>query len=794
VKSAVTARFSPLAGALVACAFVQSCATTRPLVRPHPHVAEAPPAPREILVPPRDVTEIVPEGEVEHDTRFAAVDAAVAAAIDAGKMPGCVLVVGRRDEVLFRKAYGSRALLPERVPMTADTVFDLASLTKPLATSTSIMILVERGKIELRAPASRYVPELAKLPAFTVEQLLTHTSGLPAATPISDYVSVDATDHAGVMKKIGDGLVGKLKTQPGERFLYSDVGFVVLEEIVRRRAGKDLATFTREEVWTPLGMNDTGYLPGTSLRERAAPTEQRDGEWMIGDVHDPRAWALGGIAGNAGVFSTADDLARYARAMLAKGTLDGKRIVSEKTFDTWTARRETSSGGRALGWDKDSRFASHRSTLLSPRAFGHGGFTGTVMWIDPGKDVYVVFLSNRVHPDGKGAVNPLVAELATLAIDASETKTGIDVLRAESFATLKGAHIGLVTNASARAKDGTSTLDVLRSAPNVTLSAIFSPEHGIQAAAEGKIADGTYRGVPVYSLYGDRSSPTSTTLDGIDTLVFDLQDAGARFYTYASTMKLAMKVAADKKLRFVVLDRPNPIGGTEVSGPVLELSPSARGSFVNHHALPIRHGMTMGELAKLFVDDDQLDVKLDVVRMQNWSRRQYFDTTGLTWVSPSPNLRSVDEVVLYPAVGLLESTNLSVGRGTDTPFEVLGAPFVDGEALAKNVSARAIPGLAVEAVTFTPKAAPHQGKTCKGLRLRVTDRTRFEPVRAALGIALALQELHASEWDLDHVDRMLQSKTALEAMKAGKGIDAITATWSAPLATFVKKRERFLLY
>ena len=680
--------------------------------------------------------------------------------------------------------------------MTLDTVFDLASLTKPLATSTSIMILAERGKIDLHAPASRYVPELARLPGFTVEQLLTHTSGLPAATPISDYALATLDDHSATMQKLGVSLEGKLKAQPGERFLYSDVGFIVLEEIVRRRAGRSLATFSKEEVFMPLGMVDTGYLPGPELRERAAPTEQRDGHYMQGDVHDPRAWVMGGVAGHAGVFSTADDLALYARAMLGKGALDGHRIVSEKTFDDWTARRDTSSCGRALGWDKDSRFATHRSTLLSPRAFGHGGFTGTVMWIDPGKDLYAVFLSNRVHPDGKGAVNPLVAELATLAIDASETKTGIDVLRAESFDRLKGAHVGLVTNASARAKDGTSTLDLLRAASpsTLTLSAIFSPEHGIQAAAEGKIADGTYHGVPVYSLYGDRASPTSTTLDGIDTLVFDLQDAGARFYTYASTMKLAMKVAGERGLRFVVLDRPNPIGGAEVAGPVLERALDKGGSFVNHHALPVRHGMTMGELARMFADDGQLALRLDVVRMQGWVRREYFDHTGLAWTSPSPNLRSVDEVVLYPAVGLLESTNLSVGRGTETPFEVLGAPYVDGEALARNVKARGIPGLAVEEATFTPTASPHQGKVCHGLRLRVTDRARFEPVRAAVTIALALQELHAADWDVDHVDRMLQSKPALEAIKAGRSADAVVATWSTGLAAFVKKRERFLLY
>ena len=312
---------------------------------------------------------------------------------------------------------------------------------------------------------------------------------------------------------------------------------------------------------------------------------------------------------------------------------------------------------------------------------------------------------------------------------------------------------------------------------------------GILAAKEGKIGDGTYHGVPVYSLYGERSSPTSTTLDGIDTLVFDLQDAGARFYTYASTMKLAMKVAADRKLRFVVLDRPNPLGGLEVAGPVLD----APGGFVNHHALPIRHGMTMGELARLFADDDHLDVRLDVVQMQGWRRKDYFDHTGLSWVSPSPNLRSVEEVVLYPAVGLLESTNISVGRGTDTPFEVIGAPYIDGEVLAKNVEARAIPGLAASPISFTPTTSVHQGKKCGGLRLRVTDRALFDPVAAAIALALAIHD-HAAEWDLEHMDRMLQSKTALDAMRGGKSVEDVIATWKQPLATFIAKRDRFLLY
>lgn len=672
------------------------------------------------------------------------------------------------------------------MPMTADTVFDLASLTKPVATATSIMILVERGKVDLAAPASRYVPELGKLPPFTVEQLLVHTSGLPAATPVSDY----AQDRPGLMRRLGEL---SLKSTPGERFLYSDVGFVVLEEIVRRRGGKDLAAFAHDEIFAPLGMSETGFRPGPDLRLRAAPTEQRDGAWMVGEVHDPRAFALGGVAGHAGVFTTADDLARFARAMLGRGALDGRRIMRERTFDQMVTRHETTSGGRALGWDRDSRFASHRGARLSARAFGHGGFTGTAMWIDPEKDLFVIFLSNRVHPDGKGAVNPLIADLASRAVEAVEVETGIDVLRAESFDRLRGAKVALLTNTSARAKDGTTTIDVLSRAPGVTLAAILSPEHGLTATKEGKIADSRSNGVPVFSLYGERNAPSQAMLADVDTLVVDLQDAGTRFYTYASTMKLAMNFAAERGLRFVVLDRPNPIGGAVVEGPVLEAPKS--GSFVNHHPLPVRHGMTMGELARLFAFDEHLDaLRLDVVPMHGWRRGDYFDRTGLTWVSPSPNLRTVQGVVLYPMLGLLEATNLSVGRGTSTPFEIVGAPFIDGAALAKKLAERGVPGLAVQATTFTPTSAVHAGKRCGGVKLEVTDRARFSPVRSALSLSLALRELYPSDWEIGRVDSLLQSAVAMRALEDGKGEDAIVATWTKPLAAFVEKRERFLLY
>jgi uncharacterized protein YbbC (DUF1343 family) len=728
-------------------------------------------------------------------TPWAPIDAVVQAAIDGAKMPGCVVVVGRHDDILFERAYGSRALLPERTPMTTETVFDLASLTKPIATATSVMILVDRGKVDLDARASSYVPELAKLPPFTVRQLLLHTSGLPAATPLTDW----STDRAEVIRHIA---ALTLKSQPGERFLYSDVGFVVLQEIVQRLSGKALSSFASDEIFAPLGMKDTGFLPPPEIRARAAPTEQRDGGFMIGEVHDPRAFALGGVAGHAGVFSTARDMSRFARAMLEHGVQGEHRLFGEKTFERFVARQETPKGGRALGWDVDSSFATHRSTLLSDKAFGHGGYTGTAMWIDPKRDLFVIFLSNRVHPDGKGAVNPVIAEIGSLAANATEVKTGIDVLRSESFERLRGARVGLITNASAKAKDGTTTIDAFRTAPGVTLAAIFTPEHGLGADREGKIADTTFAGVAVHSLYGDRLTPAASTLDGIDTLVLDLQDVGMRFYTYASTMKRMMKIAAERRIRFVVLDRPNPIGGVDVQGPVLAES-DVKG-FVNHHPLPLRHGMTMGELARLIAAESPVTIadagppgetpKVEVVKVVGWRRKDSFERTGLNWSAPSPNLRTLTSVMLYPAIGLLESTNVSVGRGTDTPFEIVAAPWMDGDAVAKRLIATGIAGISVEATEVTPRSSAHAGKKCRGIRVKVNDPSHFEPIRAGIAIARVLHEIHPDEWDIEGMDRMLRYEPAMNALRTNQGLADIEATWALDLASFKKRRERFLLY
>jgi len=733
------------------CGLVAACA----------HGAAPPPAAPSPTPKLASETKVVVETETM-PTRFAALDPVVEHAIAAGKMPGCVVVVGRSDGVVFEKAWGARAVLPERVPMTTDTVFDIASLTKVVATTTSLMRLVDRGLVDLDAPASRYVPELAAH-AFTVRQLLLHTSGLPPVTAMSDY----GLGRVELMRR-----VGALKPKPpGEQFVYSDVGFIVLSEIVERTAQRSFAEVAAAEVFAKLDMRETGFLPSASLRERTAPTEMRAGAFTPGDVHDPRAFALGGVAGHAGVFSTGGDLGRFARAMLRR------EIASETTLERFLTRHDTPKGGRALGWDVDSVYATHRSARLGPRAFGHGGFTGTAMWIDPDRDAFFVFLSNRVHPDGKGAVNPLIGELATLALDALDVRAGVDVLVEKGFAPIADARVALLTNAGAKARDGTSTLDLLRE--HTRLAAVLTPEHGLGADREGRVADGSYSGVPVVSLYGERGAPTPETLAGVDVLVVDLQDAGVRFYTYAKTMAAAIRAAAASHVRVLVLDRPNPLDGVHVQGPVDD-------------GLPLRHGMTMGELARLFADG--LDVRLDVVRLDGWRRLDTFEQTGLTWSPPSPNLRTPKSVALYPLTGLFESTNLSVGRGTDMPFEILAAPWLDATTVAKKLQgAPGTAGLAFEATEITPAQWVYARKKCRALKIRIARPERFEPVHAALAIATVLRAEHP-EWTFEAMNAMWRSPAAMAALRDGATLADVEATWAPDLAAFLQKRERFLLY
>lgn len=719
------------------------------------------------------------------------------------KMPGCVLCVGRQGKIVWLKAYGQRQIDPESQPMTTDTVFDMASITKPVATATSILLLVERGQLRFGDKVASLIPEFAveKKDAITVQDLLLHTSGLLPDNALADYQ--DGPDEA--LRRI---CALKLQAPTGSRFIYSDVNYILLGEIVRRVSGQTLDAFSRTNLFQPLGMRETGYLPDQSLRARAAPTERREGQWIRGEVHDPRAFKLGGVAGHAGLFSTAEDLAIYAQMLLNGGEFGGQRILSPRSVATMIGSYRVPGGLRGLGWDKRTGFSSNRGELLSESAFGHGGFTGTVLWIDPELDLFYIFLSNRVHPDGKGLVNPLAGRLGTVVAAALRDRearntphearppvlAGIDVLERDGFRQLAGRRLGLITNHTGRNRAGTSTVRLFQDAPNVQLVALFGPEHGFEGKLDiSKVPDGqdAATGLKIFSLYGETRRPTPAMLEGIDTLVFDIQDIGARFYTYLSTMGEAMTAAAEHQLRFVVLDRPNPINGRHVGGAVLD---AGRESFTAFHRLPVRHGMTLGELARLLRDERKIKVELEVVPCEGWRREDFWDATGLTWINPSPNMRSLTQALLYPGIGLLETTNLSVGRGTDAPFERVGAPWLDGPLLAQELNGRGLPGVTFVPIEFEPVSSKFAGQKCGGINIVITDRRAFEPVRVGLAIAVELRRLFPEQWETKSLDRLLGHQRTHQAIVEGRPWEEVESASRDGVGGFLRRREAFLLY
>jgi uncharacterized protein YbbC (DUF1343 family)/CubicO group peptidase (beta-lactamase class C family) len=785
------------------------------LLAPGAVQAAAPPVPAPALTSPAEVG--VDPG------RLARLDAVVREGLKRGAAPGAVVLVVRQDKVIFRKAYGLRARLPAEEPMTVDTVFDLASLTKPLATATAVLVLLEQGKLRLSDPVALHLPEFGRhgKGRVTVEQLLLHTGGLIADNAVADY----RDGRAKALERVWDL---RPVAEPGARFRYSDVGYIVLGELVERLSGKPLDAFTREHVWGPLGMRDTGFRPGRALAARAAPTELAGGRWLRGEVHDPRARRLGGEAGHAGLFATADDVASYARMLLNGGALGGQRVLSPAGVRLMTTPRPVPGGLRALGWDVRTSYSRNRGELFG--GFGHTGFTGTSLWVDPDSRTAVVFLSNRVHPDGKGNVGRLRGQVATVVAASivgppfpgsgvrsqepgvrgqeTETKgqgrtpdscpltpvlTGIDVLKRDGFRALKGRRVALVTNHTGVDRAGASTIDLLHKAEGVKLVALFSPEHGIRGAVDRPVPDGKDEktGLPVYSLYGKRKRPAAKQLEGVDALVFDIQDIGCRFYTYETTLGYVLEAAAAHKLRVVVLDRPNPIGGTAVEGPVLDRKLE---SFVGYHPLPVRHGLTVGELALLFNKERKIGADLQVVKMEGWRREDLFDRTGLTWVSPSPNMRSLTAALLYPGVGLLETTNVSVGRGTDRPFEVIGAPWLDGRRLAEALTRARLPGARFVPTRFTPSSSTHAGKECGGVQLYVDDWQRFESLPVGLAIACELKRLHPAEWRSAGYARLLGHPATLAALERGEPAGRIARRWQPELARFIAVRRGYLLY
>lgn len=787
---------------IVAFIFVIGVACTDRVVA-EPQAAESPSR------NPAHLPVVQPEEVGFNAERLQYLEPIVQEGLDEKKMPGCVIAFGRGGKLAWLKAYGHRQLEPSRIPMTTDTVFDMASITKPVATATSVMILVERGQVRLRNRFSSYFPDFAAngKKEITVTQLLTHHGGLIPDNAVGDY------DHG---REEAWRRILNLETyvEPGSKFVYTDVGFIALAELVREQTGQNIHEFSQANLFQPLGMTETGYLPAEPLRERAATTQEREGRWMRGEVHDPRAYRLGGVAGHAGLFSTAEDLAIYAEMMLRGGEYRGKRILSPAMVKQMTSAYDVSGNVRGLGWDKQSVYSSNRGETFSASAFGHGGFTGTVLWIDPELDLFFIFLSNRVHPDGKGSVNSLAGRIATVIAGAietpsaprsgdledhsaaveSEVSTGLDQLVATDFEPLAGQRIGLIANHTSIDAAGRHAVELMHASEAVNLTALFSPEHGFAGKLDvSNIEDSSddTTGLKVFSLYGKSRKPTAMQLEEVDTLVFDIQDIGARFYTYISTMGMALEAAAEHGKRFVVLDRPNPINGVDVDGPVLD---EGKESFVGYHALPVRHGMTVGELARMFVKERKLEVQLEVIQVEGWKRKQFLDATGLRWVNPSPNMRNLNQALLYPGIGLLETTNLSVGRGTDTPFEVIGAPWIEARLLARKLNESGLSGVRFVPYEFSPSSSVHEGAACGGVQILITDRSRVSPLDVGFEIATTLRQLYPDDWKHERYGRLLGDEQVLKGVASGWSREEIRALYIGELQEFQQRRTEFLLY
>jgi len=755
---------------------------------------------------------------VFESAKLAEMDAAIQQAIAEKRCPGGVLWL-ERNGVAYVKAYGRRAVFPADEAMTEDTIFDAASLTKVMACTPAIMRLVERGQVQLEAPVSTYLPEFRGdgKETITIRQLLTHTSGLRPDVGLRP-------DWSGTEAALRLACAEKLEARPGERVIYSDTGPIVLGELVRRVAGLPLDQFLAREIYGPLRLTDTGYNPPAAKATRIAPTEIENGQPLRGVVHDPRARRMDGVAGHAGLFTTASDLARFSRMMLNGGELEGARVFKPETVRLMTCVQTPPhlSARRGLGWDLDSPYAGQRGAWFPLGGYGHTGWTGTSVWIDPFSRTFIIFLSNRNHPDESGSVIALRRKLGTLAAEAvrgfnftyvpgalpaltgeasaprsgtpatHEVLNGIDVLVRQEFKPLRGLGVGLITNHTGHDRQRRATIDLLRQAPGVTLKVLFSPEHGIRGELDEKVSDGLdpRTGLPVYSLYGESRQPTPEQLRDLDALVFDIQDIGCRFYTYISTMGLAMEAAAKAGLKFFVLDRVNPIGGMAVDGPVHTGAPT----FTAFHRLPVRHGMTVGELARLFNAERGINCALTVIPVEGWSRGEWFDQAGLPWTNPSPNMRSLTEAALYPGIGLLETTALSVGRGTGTPFEVIGAPYIDDVKLAADLNRAALPGARFVPVRFTPSASVFKDTPCAGVQIVLADRSRGDVVDIGIVIAQTLHRLHPGSFDLAKFNTLLQHPPTLEAIRAGKSLADIRRLWLADLAAFNQRRAEFLLY
>ncbi|MDK1021024.1 MAG: DUF1343 domain-containing protein [Candidatus Hydrogenedentes bacterium] len=719
--------------------------------------------------------------------------AALRKAVKESGSPGAVLYIGDLERDYLQIAHGDRQRIPSRKSVRNDTLYDLASLTKVVATATAVMMLRDEGAFRLDQSITDFVP----IPAFRemrIFDLLTHTSGL---VPVERYFeTMDSLDEM-LQRYAEEGI----ENPPGVMHSYSDVGFMLLGRLVEIVAQDSLDAFCRKRIFEPLGMTRTAFNPPVEWSANCAATE--DDPWrgriVLGEVHDENTYAVGGVSGQAGLFSTTADLARFCRAFL-RGDLLKRSTVDEMTrfgsvpLYPW----------QGLAWQIDPWSSKKTGFLPSRNAFGHAGWTGTSLWMDRATGLFVILLSNTIHPSREVRDNETLRRIVHTAIGDTFYRTvnahsGLDRLVRENFTVLEDKRIALLTNHAAVDQLGRHIFQLLPFALNTELRLVYSPEHGIQGQAEaGETVEGQRGPVSVISLYGDRKTPSQEELSRVDLFIVDLQDIGSRYYTYMATMRQCMAACAKAKVPVLVLDRPNPLGGQVLEGPIaVDTS-----SLVSNTAIPVRHGMTMGELATWYTQTDLKNrhVDLTVNLLDNWQPRRFFHECNLPWVPPSPNIPTPETALLYAGMCLFEATNLNEGRGTDTPFALIGAPWLDASGVIGAVKRQESAGCELHDVTYTPRSIPgkasdprYRDHLCHGIRIEVTDFDRFRPFTLAVALLIVIRKRHPSHFAWSgspEIDVLAGGPDLRSRIERGHSARRIIARYRAQLNEFDAIRPR----
>ena len=707
--------------------------------------------------------------------------------------PGAVALVGRSDEVLFRGASGQRQLSPKRRPAERDTLYDLASLTKVICTTSSILRLRDAGKLALDQPLGEHVP-LGWGGAVTFRHVLTHTAGLPALLPgMKDKVK-SLADAVAQISKV------ELRSEPGERRVYSDLGFIVLAQIVELLEKDTFDKVCEKYLFKPLEMKDTGFNPSDKMKDNCAATEQCPwrGKMVVGEVHDENAWAIGGVSGHAGLFSTIDDLGKFCAGLLAgkvhpEKTLDEAAALTHVPFYPW----------QALGWKIDPWECGIEGHLASRNAIGHTGWTGTSLWIDRDSGIYSVLLSNTCHPSRDARDNRTLRQVFHRAVNAelyptrANVHTGLDRLPWDNFDAIENKRTALLTHLAAVDQLSRDGMQVLGLPGGGAPRRIFTPEHGLRGAAEAGEIVGAQQGPgEIVSLYGEQKAPTPAQLADIDVLIVNLQDIGARYYTYVATMKDCLIACAKAGKPVIVLDRPNPLGGVVIEGPIAEQTEK----LVCAARAPIRHGLTMGEMAEFLQQTTPAlkSLKLSVLELDGWRRDLYWDALAYPWVAPSPNIPDWETALLYVGTCLFEGVNLNEGRGTETPFHIVGAPWLDPEKVIARIKGEPLIGVALSPEDYTPRSMPGRAGTptfmdqpCRGIRMRVTDHVAVRPFALTYALLHAIRETHETqlEWK-PFFDTLAGGPGLRKALEAGIPPQKYLEDLQPSLAAYDKSRPR----